>query len=201
MTNSSTLPDRPDIFSFDRMNCYHEEFYKQKYRCNAAQYSCRTGLGDIQEKTPIHIQFVMQNIHQILRLSCKKWMWMSFFLCIGEEFVVRGLESFASPYYTSSQREIARGSGTSSSGLGGAVDHSASATTLLQDAVEGYYEESAAFSEKFGFSDSYGLAPELDAQDSGHLPHLFRGDIVTAMKLNKNYGVLKRYILNCYMNL
>ncbi|CAD7961952.1 unnamed protein product [Amoebophrya sp. A120] len=147
---------RPQL-SLDRMNCYKEEFYKQKYMCNAAQYSCRTGLG--------------------------------------EEFVVRGLESFASsPYYTQSSGKIlaetAPGSSASSGRAGGAAvveDHSGS-TTLLQDAVEGYYEESAAFSEKYGFSDTYGLAPELDAQDSGHLPHLFRGDIATAMKLNKNFN-------------
>ncbi|CAD7955100.1 unnamed protein product [Amoebophrya sp. A120] len=37
----------------------------------------------IQEKTPIHIQFVMQKIHEIPRLSCKKCMGIGFFLWIA----------------------------------------------------------------------------------------------------------------------
>ncbi|CAD7928958.1 unnamed protein product [Amoebophrya sp. A120] len=63
------------------------------------------GRYTVQEKTPIHIQFVMQNIHKILCLSCKKWMWMGFFLWIytlddpraakfETEFAKRGMQFF-----------------------------------------------------------------------------------------------------------
>ncbi len=47
----------------------------------------------IQRKKPIHIQFVMQNTYKIMCLSCKKWMWMGFFLWIEQEtadFVIGG---------------------------------------------------------------------------------------------------------------
>ncbi len=44
---------------------------------------CMTGRGRIHKKRPIPIQFVMQNMHKVQCLSCKKWMGMVVFSWIG----------------------------------------------------------------------------------------------------------------------